>query len=98
MRLVESFVAVTENYVKEKPTAERFAETLWILFDTLERIKGKKMPRRPYLGKRKVKITIGEPICVTERWDSYQSSRKAAKEAVNNLTKDLQSALEEMID
>ncbi|WP_071599813.1 hypothetical protein [Mastigocladopsis repens] len=27
MRLVESFVAVTGNYVHEKPTAERFAET-----------------------------------------------------------------------
>ncbi|HAC62769.1 MAG TPA: glycerol acyltransferase [Cyanothece sp. UBA12306] len=98
MRLVESFVAVTGSYIKEKPTAERFAETLWILFDTLEKIKEKKIPRRPYLGKRRVKITIGEPICVTERWEIYHSSRQKAKQAVNKLTKDLQVALEELIN
>ncbi|ACK67043.1 phospholipid/glycerol acyltransferase [Rippkaea orientalis PCC 8801] len=97
MRMVESFVAVSANYIQEKPTAERFAETLWILFDTIERIKGKKMPRRPYLGKRWVKITIGEPICVTERWENYHNSRQQAKQAVNQLTEDLQIALEKLI-
>ena len=31
MRLVENFVAVTGQYVKQRPTAERFAETLMIV-------------------------------------------------------------------
>lgn len=97
MRLAESFVAVTGSYVREKPTAERFAETLLILFDLLARIKGKKIPRRPVLGKRRVEITIGEPISVTERWTTYQQSRQAAKQAVTHLTEDLQQALERLV-
>ncbi|WP_013325002.1 glycerol acyltransferase [Gloeothece verrucosa] len=97
MRLVESFVAVTGSYVKEKPTAERFAETTLIIFDLMARIKGVKMPRRPCLGKRRVKITIGEPISVSERWESYSQSRKMAKQAITHLTTDLQKALEELV-
>ena len=97
MRLVESFVAVTGNYVREKPTIERFAETALILFDMIARIKGKKTPRRPRLGMRSAQITLGEPISVTERWSAYQKNRRAAREAVFQLTQDLQVALEEMI-
>ena len=33
MRLVESFVAVSGNYIREKPTVERFAETTLILWE-----------------------------------------------------------------
>jgi hypothetical protein len=96
MRLAESFVAFTGSYIKEKPTAERFAETLLILFDLLARIKGDKIPRRPCLGKRRVEITIGEPISLVQRWETYQQSRQAAKQAVTRLTQDLQEALEEL--
>lgn len=97
MRLVESFVAVTGTYVREKPSFERFAETALILFDAIARIKGNKIPCRPHLGKRSVQITVGEPISVTERWSSYQKNRQAARKAVFQLTQDLQMALEEMI-
>ncbi|NEP62674.1 MAG: 1-acyl-sn-glycerol-3-phosphate acyltransferase [Symploca sp. SIO2G7] len=97
MRLVESFVAVTGTYVKEKPTFERFAETALILFDTIARIKGQKIPHRPSLGKRSVQMTVGEPISVTQRWPVYQKNRQAAKQAIFQLTQDLQMALEEMI-
>ena len=97
MRLVECFVAVTGTYVLNKPTVERFAETALIMFDMLARIKGDKLPRRPQLGQRWVKMTVGEPISVTERWQNYQSSHQAAKLAVTDLTQDLQVALEKMI-
>jgi 1-acyl-sn-glycerol-3-phosphate acyltransferase len=97
MRLAESFVAVTGSYVKEKPTPERFAETALILFDLVARIKGKKIPRRPCLGKRGVKITIGKPLLLNQRWQSYQKSRKAAKQAIADLTQDLHSALEKLL-
>jgi hypothetical protein len=97
MRLVESFVAVTSNYVKEKPTAERFAETVLIMFDAIERIKGKKSPRRPRLGWRKALISIGEPISISDRWDTYSRDRHTAKQAVSDLTQDLQTALEGLI-
>jgi 1-acyl-sn-glycerol-3-phosphate acyltransferase len=97
MRLVESFVAVTGSYVKEKPSPERFAETTLILFDLMARIKGKKIPRRPRLGKRRVSLKVGEPILINERWQTYQRNRKAAKQAIAELTRDLQTALENLV-
>jgi 1-acyl-sn-glycerol-3-phosphate acyltransferase len=97
MRLAESFVAVTGSYVLEKPTFERFAETSLILFDLIARIKGKKNPTRPQLGLRKSRVTVGEPISVTQRWSNYQMSRQSAKQAVNDLTRELKIALEKMI-
>jgi 1-acyl-sn-glycerol-3-phosphate acyltransferase len=97
MRLVESFVAVTGIYIQEKPCFERFAETSLILFDAIARIKGTKNPCRPRLGWRKSRITIGEPISVNQRAIAYQQNRQGAKQAVAQLTQDLQVALEKMI-
>lgn len=96
MRLVETFVVVTANYVREKPTFERLAEISLLMFDLLARIGEGKIPGRPRLGRRKAQITIGEPISITQRWSSYQSSRKGAKQAVSDLTQDLQVALEKL--
>jgi hypothetical protein len=95
--LAESFVAVTATYIKEKPTAERFAETALLMFDFMARIKEKKIPRRPRLGWRQARVTVGEPISVSDRWSTYQTSRQAARLAVNDLTQDLQKALETLI-
>lgn len=97
MRLVESFVAVTDHYVKDKPSFERFAETTLILFDLVERLKGTKVPRRPQMGWRDVTLTIGQPIDVCDRTSDYRQSHKAAKQAVEQLTQDLQTALEKLI-
>ena len=97
MRLVESFVAVTGMYVREKPSAERFAETTLLLWDMVTRIGGGNPFKRPQLGKQKAKITIGEPISVSERFAAYKSSRRGAREAVAQLTLDLQQAMEDLI-
>lgn len=97
MRLVESFVAVTGDYVREQPSFERFAETTLIIFDAIARIKGNKNPRRPRLGWRKSTVTVGEPIDVSERADSYRQNSQSAKQAVDRLTQDLRSALKAMI-
>ncbi|MFQ4141964.1 1-acyl-sn-glycerol-3-phosphate acyltransferase [Chlorogloeopsis sp. ULAP02] len=98
MRLVESFVAVTGNYIKEKPTAERFAETALLIFDVVARIKSNtKISGRPRLGWRQTQITIGEPISVTEYWPIYQTNRNSARQAVTHLTQDLHDALEKLI-
>ncbi|MCX7595579.1 MAG: 1-acyl-sn-glycerol-3-phosphate acyltransferase [Fischerella sp.] len=98
MRLVETFVAVTGTYVKEKPTAERFAETALLIFDMMGRIKtNKKLPGRPRLGWRQAHIAVGEPISVTEYWSNYQTNRHAARVAVTELTQKLHSALEKLI-
>lgn len=97
MRLVESFVAVTGKYVREKPTIERFAETTLLMWETIAQIKGTATLHRPRLGKQSVQMTIGEPISVSERWQTYQTSRRSAKQAVTDLTYDLQTALEKTI-
>jgi hypothetical protein len=97
MRLVESFVAVTGNYVSEKPTIDRFAETTLLVWDMVCRIKGGNPFERPKLGNQKAFLKIGEPISVSDRWDAYQGGRKNAKQAVADLTEDLQIALESMM-
>ncbi|MEG4862024.1 MULTISPECIES: 1-acyl-sn-glycerol-3-phosphate acyltransferase [unclassified Microcoleus] len=95
MRLVESFVSVTGRYVQEKLTAERLAETTLLLWDVLTRIKGGNPFGRPSLGKQQVQMTVGEPLSVGDRWQGYQKGRRLA---VAELTQDLQSALEAMIN
>ncbi|MEH2410615.1 1-acyl-sn-glycerol-3-phosphate acyltransferase [Nostoc sp.] len=97
MRLVESFVAVSGNYIRENPTVERFAETILILWQMIAKIKGDKALQRPQLGKQKVKITVGKPISISERYPTYQGNRLAARQAVADVTNDLQHAMEGLI-
>lgn len=97
MRLVESFVAVSGNYIRENPTVERFAETTLILWQMIAKIKGDKAVWRPQLGKQKVKITVGEPISVSQRYPAYKENRLGARQAVAEVTNDLQHALEGLI-
>jgi hypothetical protein len=42
-------------------------------------------------------MTVGQPMSVSEHWEAYQASRRGAKQAVADLTQDLQTALEGMI-
>lgn len=95
MRLVETFVSVTGQYVLEKPTVERFADTLLLLWDTVTRLKGEPPFPRPYIGQQRAQIIVGEPIVVSDRWDDYKANRR---QAVDALTQDLQQALEQMVD
>ena len=98
MRLVESFVAVSGIYIREKPTVERFAETTLLLWDMVNKIKGNIPLNRPQLGKQQVKITVGEPISVSDRYAVYKSSRVAARQSVAELTTDLQQVLEGLLN
>ena len=98
MRLVEGFVAVTGKYVREKITVERFAETLLLTWEMLQKIRTDRPAfDRPKLGKKISYVTIGEPILVSDRFEEYKRDRRSAKQAVTILTQDLQTALQEMI-
>ncbi|MBD2461367.1 1-acyl-sn-glycerol-3-phosphate acyltransferase [Oscillatoria sp. FACHB-1407] len=97
MRLVESFVAVTETYVQKNPSVERLAEMAMLMFDLVARIKGDSVPARPRLGWRRVQITVGQPISVSDRWSMYERDRPSAKQALRELTQEVQAALEKMI-
>ncbi len=96
MRLVESFVAVTGTYVKEKPTVERFAEMAMLMHDMMSRIQDQdnKLPGRPRLGWRQSLVTVGEPISMTQQWEIYKQDRQAARQKV---TLQLHEALQQMI-
>ena len=98
MRIVESFVAVTGRYVREKPTAERFAESALLLWKLFSQLKGEAKPKRPKLGRRRVKMTIGEPLSVTavygEALAAGAKPRRAGRIAVDELNGQLQEALD----
>jgi hypothetical protein len=94
MRIVEKFSAVTGKYVRENPSAERFAETILLIYRLIQMIKGTAKDHPLILGKKQVMMTIGEPLSVSERWDDYKQSRR---QAVESLTQDLQIALESLI-
>jgi len=46
---------------------------------------------------RWVQITVGEPLSVTERWPTYQTSHQAARPCRCRPDANLQVALEKMI-
>ncbi len=94
MRLAESFVAVTAPYVTDHPSAERFSETALLMFDMVARLRGDKLPKRPRLGDRRVQMTVGDPISVTDRWAAYKGDRR---QAIIDLTVDIQTALDATI-
>jgi 1-acyl-sn-glycerol-3-phosphate acyltransferase len=98
MRLVEGFVAVTGSYVSAVPSQDRFAETSLILWDVIHKIKGDHANnQRPYLGDRRAVLTVGEPLSVSAKWPQYSSSRAQAKQALTELTEQLQNALQATI-
>ncbi len=94
MRLVETFVSVTGHYVAEKPSVERFADTILLLWKMMARLKGESNVKPPYLGKKEAKITAMPPFLITDYWEQYQTNRR---QAVADLTLDLQQALEATI-
>jgi hypothetical protein len=76
MRLVESFVAVSGDYVKERPSQERFADTLLLLWDTQARILGRDPGTRPRLGPRTALISLGEAIAFSPLLEDYHRDRR----------------------
>ena len=95
MRLVENFVSVTGRYVAEKPSVERFADTILLMWKMVTQLQGKSCSQLPYLGLRKAELTIGKPLSVSAYADEYTTNRR---QAVASLTQDLQTVLETMID
>jgi 1-acyl-sn-glycerol-3-phosphate acyltransferase len=98
MRLAERLTVVTGDYIIQKPSADRFAEVLTILWRITTWLETKEVKPLPDLGKRRVRITIGEPLSVTERLPHYQENRRSARAAVLKLTDDLQTAMQKMLE
>ncbi|MCS7226286.1 MAG: 1-acyl-sn-glycerol-3-phosphate acyltransferase [Gloeomargarita sp. SKYB31] len=95
MQLVEQLTSVTGDYVREKPTADRFAETVLILWSVINHLRGKNQPVR--LGQRWVAVRVGEPLCLNDYWDAYCASRKTARQVVQDVTDRLAERLQALI-
>ena len=99
MRILENFLGITDSYVKDRPTIDRFAEITLLLWDLVAQIKSKTPSKpRPILGKRRVQITICNPIPLSDYWDRYKIDREQARQATIDLTQELQTAMEGTID
>jgi len=94
MRLAESFVAVSDDYIAEQPSVERFSETALLMFDLTARLRGDKLPKRPRLGDRWVQMSVGNPLNVSDRWTDYKTSRR---QAVAALTEEMRKELERLM-
>ena len=95
MQLVERLTSVTGDYVREKPSADRFAETTLILWSVVTHLQGKDQP--VHLGKRWVAVRVGEPIRLNDYWETYRRNRKSAREVVNQVTELLAERLQGLI-
>ena len=98
MRIVESFIAVTDTYVKDRPTIDRFAEITLLLWDLVAQIRGDEAAKRPQIGQRRVQMTICNPIPLSDYWDRYKSGRRHARQATIDLTLELQTSMEGTLD
>jgi len=97
MRIAESILPITGTYVREHPSPSRFAEMLLLIWRAMCRVKLIPFGKTAYLGNRKLILSAGEPICVSDQLAIYQSSRQQAKECVNQITQQLKQALTDLI-
>jgi len=97
MRIAESIMPVTGTYAKEHPSPSRFAEMLLLMWRAMCRVKLIPFGATPYVGHRKLILSAGEPIAVSEQLPLYQSSRQQAKECVSQMTQQLKQALTDLI-
>ncbi|MDX2254859.1 MAG: 1-acyl-sn-glycerol-3-phosphate acyltransferase [Pseudanabaenaceae cyanobacterium bins.39] len=101
MKIAESIIGVTSDYVRQHPSPSRYVEMINLMWSVLNRVT-ERDPKSvfknfPDFGDRKLIISVAEPISVSERLATYQSSRVAAKECTRKLTEEIYSALESLI-
>jgi 1-acyl-sn-glycerol-3-phosphate acyltransferase len=86
---VVNFVAVSDTYVKENMTQERFA-------DVLERIETEVLGGEPAIkGPRTVLIDVGDPISLREAYSDYKTKKKAC---LAKITENMFSQMSEMLE
>jgi hypothetical protein len=94
MRLVEPFAGISGTYVAAKPSPDRYAELLQILWRAVAWIEGRPEAPPPDLGPLQARIRLGTPIDVTARRGDYRHDRR---QAVEDLTIAVGRGLEEAI-
>jgi hypothetical protein len=97
MRIAESILSITGTYVRDHPSPSRFAEMLLLLWRAMCRVKMIPFGTTPYLGKRKLILSIGTPLNISDHLPTYQSSRQSAKETLAHLTAQLKDSFQSLI-
>ncbi len=85
-----NFDAIYDGYVAQKPTPERFIDTLTVLEREVFQI-----DHPPIKGKRKAFISIGDPINLKDYFSAYQKEKTAT---VENLAVSIQKIVQNNID
>jgi 1-acyl-sn-glycerol-3-phosphate acyltransferase len=85
-----NFDAIYDGYVAEKPTPERFLDTLIRLEREVFTI-DQPAPK----GHRKARVKIGEPINLKDFFEEYQRSRTAT---INKLVMEMQHVVQQNLD
>ena len=85
-----NFDAIYDGYVAEKPTPERFLDTL----TTLER-EVFQIEHPSAKGRRKAFIALGEPINIKDHFSAYQEDKTAT---IESLTTEIQQTVQKNID
>jgi 1-acyl-sn-glycerol-3-phosphate acyltransferase len=82
-----NYIALYDGYVREKPSAERMA-------DTLQRLERESFGKAILSGARRCHVRIGEPADLGERWEAYQQNRRAE---VARATRDVEGRVGELL-
>ncbi len=97
MRLIESLVAIQNNYIPTKPSFERFMDVTLLLHDTLTKILTGSGQKRPIVENLDSTVKIGKPILVNDYIEEINSSRLGAKSAMNKITLELSQRLTDLM-
>ncbi|MFY8150017.1 MAG: 1-acyl-sn-glycerol-3-phosphate acyltransferase [Prochlorococcaceae cyanobacterium] len=93
LRLAEGFVAVSGDYVAGRPSFERFAETLLLLEEAQQKIRGVRRIRRSGLGVRRVRISVAPPLVLREPGAPEPAPLAAGSGAQARITAEIAAAL-----
>ena len=101
MRIAESLIGVTSDYVRQHPSPSRYIEVLKLMWSVLDRVTDRNpnsvFKKTPNFGDRKLTLSVAEPLSVTDRLAEYQSSRSAAKECSRKLTEEIHASMQSLI-
>jgi hypothetical protein len=101
MRIAESIIGVTSDYVRQHPSPSRYIEVLKLMWSVLQRVTERNQDsafkETPNFGDRKLTISVAEPLSVSDRLAEYQSSRAASKECTRKLTEDIHRAMKDLV-
>jgi 1-acyl-sn-glycerol-3-phosphate acyltransferase len=93
MRLIESFVAIHDEYIPSKPSFERFSDMTLLLYDTITKIIYGSGQKRPRLGELDAFVEFKEPIHINEYSNFFDNGRIETKKALDEITTRLTDSL-----